>query len=60
MWIALHGNIPIWNFNLVIYKIHEDQFPVEFLTGWYQTTHIKKGHCIDHFKNQIQYEQYYT
>jgi len=24
--------------NLVIYKIHADQFPVEILTGWYQTT----------------------
>lgn len=47
---ALHGNISIWNFNLVIYRIQADQFPVDFLTGWYQTTHIKKGQCIGYFK----------
>lgn len=36
--IALYGNIPIRNFNLVTYNIHAHQFPVEILTGWYQTT----------------------
>lgn len=41
IWIALYGNISIWNFNLLIYKIYADEFPIEILTGQYQTTHTK-------------------